>query len=110
MMYLHNSENKKYKILISIVFIISFVGIQATLIINNIIRENKAMAEIEDNDITINNTIIEEYDFIDNTVYWVEKGEVYHYYENCKSLQRSFNIYRGTIRQSGKSRACEVCY
>ena len=44
------------------------------------------------------------------TVYWVSGGEVYHSTPNCSTLKRSTNIYSGSIAQSGKGRACKVCY
>lgn len=43
-------------------------------------------------------------------VYWVSGGEVYHSTPNCVTLKRSSNIQSGTIAQSGKARACKVCY
>ena len=43
------------------------------------------------------------------TVYWVKNGKVYHVSEDCPTLSRSKNIYSGTISQSGKPRACNVC-
>lgn len=44
------------------------------------------------------------------TVYWVSGGKVYHSTSSCSTLKRSSNIQSGTITQSGKSRACKVCY
>lgn len=43
------------------------------------------------------------------TVYWVSRGEVYHYSRNCSALSRSTNIQSGSITQSGKPRACKLC-
>lgn len=43
------------------------------------------------------------------TVYWVDNGEVYHTSKNCSSLSNSRNIHEGTIAQSGKSRKCSRC-
>ena len=46
------------------------------------------------------------------TVYWVEKGEVYHSSPNCPTLSKSKNIMSGTISQAqaaGKSRHCAKC-
>lgn len=43
------------------------------------------------------------------TVYWTPSGKVYHSSPNCSTLSRSSNVLSGTISQSGKSRACEVC-
>ncbi|MDR0879154.1 MAG: MBL fold metallo-hydrolase [Clostridioides sp.] len=45
-----------------------------------------------------------------DTVYWTPGGKVYHSSSNCKTLQKSKNIKSGTISESGKSRACRVCY
>ncbi len=45
-----------------------------------------------------------------DTVYWTESGEVYHSTPNCSALSRSKNIKSGTIAQSGKSRACKLCF
>jgi hypothetical protein len=44
------------------------------------------------------------------TVYWTPSGEVYHQSQNCASLSRSKTIYSGSISNSGKSRACKVCF
>lgn len=44
------------------------------------------------------------------TVYWTQSGSVYHSTKNCRTLSRSKTIYKGTIKQSGKSRACKVCF
>lgn len=44
------------------------------------------------------------------TVYWVSKGEVYHRTSSCRTLSRSKNIYSGSVNESGKPRACKVCY
>lgn len=45
----------------------------------------------------------------EQTVYWVDGGEVYHLSKNCRSLSRSTNIHSGTIAESGKERVCEIC-
>ena len=42
-------------------------------------------------------------------VYWTPGGSVYHLSRNCRTLKRSRVIKSGTIRQSGKKRACKVC-
>lgn len=42
-------------------------------------------------------------------VYWTTGGDVYHTTRDCVSLKRSTNIKSGTIAQSGKSRACNLC-
>ncbi|MBQ9156925.1 MAG: Ig-like domain-containing protein [Eubacterium sp.] len=44
------------------------------------------------------------------TVYWTPGGSVYHKSRNCSTLKRSKVIKSGSISQSGKSRACKVCY
>ena len=44
------------------------------------------------------------------TVYWTPSGEVYHSRASCPSLSRSKTIYKGTIKESGKSRACKRCF
>ena len=45
----------------------------------------------------------------EQTVYWVKSGEVYHISSDCRTLKRSKNIYKGTITESNKPRACKVC-
>lgn len=45
----------------------------------------------------------------EQTVYWVKSGEVYHVSSNCRTLKRSKTIYKGTIMESNKPRACKVC-
>ena len=44
------------------------------------------------------------------TVYWTSGGDVYHSTPDCSALSRSSNISSGTISQSGKSRACKICF
>lgn len=44
------------------------------------------------------------------TVYWTSEGEVYHSIPDCSALSRSSNIFSGTVSQSGKSRACKLCF
>lgn len=44
------------------------------------------------------------------TVYWTPSGSVYHSTSKCRTLSRSKTIYKGTIKQSGKSRACKICF
>ncbi len=49
---------------------------------------------------------------IENTVYWVSSGKVWHATENCKTLSRSKNIKSGTVAdaiEKEKQRACSVC-
>jgi hypothetical protein len=43
------------------------------------------------------------------TVYWVRSGTVWHTTQNCSSLQRSTEIFSGTIAESGKERVCSRC-
>lgn len=43
------------------------------------------------------------------TVYWTDKGKVYHSSPNCQTLSRSKDIHSGTISESGKARGCKVC-
>lgn len=44
------------------------------------------------------------------TVYWTPNGSVYHKSRNCPSLSRSKTVYSGSISDSGKDRACKVCW
>lgn len=44
------------------------------------------------------------------TVYWTESGTVYHLQSSCSTLKRSKQIYKGTIAESGKIRACKKCF
>jgi hypothetical protein len=48
-------------------------------------------------------------DPVEDIVYWVPNGKVWHVSPNCRTLARSTTIYEGTIEESGKSRACHVC-
>lgn len=53
-----------------------------------------------------------ESDDLENVVYWVTGGEVWHITDKCSSLSRSKKILSGTVEQamsSGKSRACKLC-
>lgn len=46
------------------------------------------------------------------TVYWVEKGEVWHTKSSCPSLSRSKNIISGSLsdaKSAGKERVCKRC-
>lgn len=43
------------------------------------------------------------------TVYWTEKGKVYHKYRDCSGLRKSKNVLSGTISDSGKPRLCKRC-
>ena len=48
----------------------------------------------------------------DQTVYWVQNGEVWHTTLECPSLSRSKNILSGSIDDamaSGKARVCKRC-
>ena len=42
-------------------------------------------------------------------VYWVRNGKVWHTTKECSSLQRSTEIFSGTIAESGKERVCSRC-
>lgn len=46
---------------------------------------------------------------VEQTVYWVPKGSVYHLSRSCSTLSRSKDIRSGTIAESGMPRACKVC-
>lgn len=51
-------------------------------------------------------------DNMENVVYWVAGGEVWHITDKCASLARSKKILSGTVEQataSGKSRVCKRC-
>lgn len=51
-------------------------------------------------------------DNVENVVYWVAGGEVWHITDKCASLARSKKILSGTVEQataSGKSRVCKRC-
>lgn len=43
----------------------------------------------------------------DETVYYVESGEVYHLYSSCRSLSRSASVLSGTIPEG--RRLCKIC-
>ena len=50
---------------------------------------------------------------IDETVYWVSGGSVYHSTKDCPSLSRSKNIQSGTVEEAkaaGKTEPCKVCH
>ena len=49
---------------------------------------------------------------VGGTVYWTEKGTVYHSYDDCGSLNHTVNLLTGTITaavESGKTRLCYFC-
>ena len=51
-------------------------------------------------------------DDIENTVYWVSGGEVWHVTDKCSSLSRSKKILSGTVEDAvlaGKTRVCKKC-
>lgn len=48
----------------------------------------------------------------EQSVYWTEKGGVYHIYEDCQHLDRSEELYNGTAEEAeaaGKERLCKTC-
>ncbi|MDR1773597.1 MAG: cell wall-binding repeat-containing protein [Clostridioides sp.] len=63
----------------------------------------------------LDNSIVSQLQNLDNAntpkiVYWVSGGSVYHSTKDCPSLQRSKNIYSGTIEESKKTRPCKDCF
>lgn len=45
---------------------------------------------------------------IPDIVYYTERGEVYHIYEDCRHLKNS-TVYSGSVEDSEKSRCCNTC-
>jgi len=48
-------------------------------------------------------------DVVEDIVYWVPDGGVWHTSQSCRTLSRSKTILSGTVEESGKPRACHVC-
>ncbi len=66
----------------------------------------------ETSDISETSDSEEESDNIEDIVYWVSGGEVWHIKRDCPSLSRSKDILSGTMNdalQEGKSRVCKRC-
>lgn len=50
-------------------------------------------------------------DMEDTVVYWTAAGEVYHLSRNCPHIRdkKDDAVFSGTVKQSGKERACKSC-
>ena len=44
------------------------------------------------------------------TVYWTPNGKSYHKTDQCRGLSKSKTILKGSISESNKSDACDLCY
>lgn len=73
------------------------------------IPETTAKAVTTKKKVPVSTTTAKPADKVERTVYWTENGSVYHNSSTCRTLKRSKNVYKGTIKASGKPRSCKVC-
>lgn len=58
---------------------------------------------------SIDNTTVTPNDGSSDIVYWTPNGKSYHKNKNCSTLSRSKTILEGSVSESGKLDACDVC-
>ncbi len=59
--------------------------------------------------VELNSTEVEE---TENTVYWTEKGGVWHLTRDCRYIKNSTSVLSGTVEEaieSGKTKLCSAC-
>lgn len=58
---------------------------------------------------SIDNTTATPNDDSTDIVYWTPNGKSYHKNKNCSTLSRSKTVLEGSVSESGKLDACDVC-
>ncbi|MEG0693855.1 MAG: hypothetical protein RR444_12335 [Oscillospiraceae bacterium] len=63
----------------------------------------------QSSDTSLQNSEVPQEEKVEDMVYWVPNGKVWHTSPYCRTLSNSENIYESSIEDSGKSRCCKVC-